>query len=114
MAVLTIENEADFTAHVLHCRGLVLVDFWAPWCEPCKMVRSEIKRAAESTKNYASVVKVDVDKFPDLAERYEVMAVPTLLFFKDGQDVKRIIGYVTQGEIEKTLQEYTTEAINHG
>jgi thioredoxin 1 len=104
MAVRAIENEADFTLHVSHSKGVVLVAFWAPWCEPCKMIRSEIKRAAQSFTGRTEVFKVDVDELHSIAEKYEIMAVPTLLFFKNGHPVKRIIGYAAQEEIEKMFQ----------
>ena len=92
MAIVSLDNESAFTLHVLHKKGIVIVDFWAPWCEPCKMIRAEIQRAAEAFKDQVEVVRVDVDAFHSLAEKYDIMAIPTLLFFKDGKPVKRIIG----------------------
>lgn len=103
MAIVSLDNESAFTLHVLHKKGLVIVDFWAPWCEPCKMIRAEIQRAAEAFKDQVEVVRVDVDAFHSLAEKYDIMAIPTLLFFKDGKPVKRIIGYASEEEIRKFL-----------
>jgi len=103
MAIVSLDNESAFTLHVLHKKGIVIVDFWAPWCEPCKMIRAEIQRAAEAFKNQVEVVRVDVDAFHSLAEKYDIMAIPTLLFFKDGKPVKRIIGYASEEEIRKFL-----------
>lgn len=103
MAIVSLDNESAFTLHVLHKKGIVIVDFWAPWCEPCKMIRAEIQRAAESFKDQVEVVRVDVDAFHSLAEKYDIMAIPTLLFFKDGKPVKRIIGYASEEEIRKFL-----------
>lgn len=103
LAITAIENEADFILHVIDNQGLVLVEFWADWCDPCKLVRVEIERAAKSFQGRATVFKVDVDALQSLAKQYEIMAVPTLLFFKNGKLVKRIIGYATQDEIEKAL-----------
>jgi thioredoxin 1 len=100
---MAIENKGDFRLRVIDQPGIVIVDFWASWCEPCKMIRSEIKRVAETFETKVKVVKVDVDAFHELAEQYEVMAVPTLLFFKDGRLIKRLIGYASQQEIEKLL-----------
>ena len=96
MAIVSLDNESAFTLHVLHKKGIVIVDFWAPWCEPCKMIRAEIQRAAEAFKDQVEVVRVDVDAFHSLAEKYDIMAIPTLLFFKDGKPVKRIIGYASE------------------
>ena len=103
MAIVSLDNESAFTLHVLHKKGIVIVDFWAPWCEPCKMIRAEIQRAAEVFKDQVEVVRVDVDVFHSLAEKYDIMAIPTLLFFKDGKPVKRIIGYASEEEIRKFL-----------
>lgn len=103
MAIVSLDSESAFTLHVLHKKGIVIVDFWAPWCEPCKMIRAEIQRAAEAFKDQVEVVRVDVDTFHSLAEKYDIMAIPTLLFFKDGKPVKRIIGYASEEEIRKFL-----------
>ena len=103
MAIVSLDNESAFTLHVLHKKGIVIVDFWAPWCEPCKMIRAEIQRAGEAFKDQVEVVRVDVDAFHSLAEKYDIMAIPTLLFFKDGKPVKRIIGYASEEEIRKFL-----------
>lgn len=103
MAIVSLDNESAFTLHVLHKKGIVIVDFWAPWCEPCKMIRAEIQRAAEAFKDQVEVVRVDVDAFHSLAEKYDIMAIPTLLFFKDGKPAKRIIGYASEEEIRKFL-----------
>ena len=103
MAIVSLDNESAFTLHVLHKKGIVIVDFWAPWCEPCKMIRAEIQRAAEAFKDQVEVVRVDVDAFHSLAEKYDILAIPTLLFFKDGKPVKRSIGYASEEEIRKFL-----------
>jgi thioredoxin 1 len=107
MSIVTIENEASFRLRVFDRPGIVLVYFWAPWCEPCKLIRAEIRQAAETFAEKVNVVKVDVDSLRSLAEKYEVMAVPTLLLFKDGKPIKRLIGYSSQQEIEKMLQAIT-------
>lgn len=104
MAVVSIDSDADFSVKVLHQPGVIVADFWAPWCEPCKMVHSEISRAAEQFGGAVKVVRVNVDTMRKLAEKYEIMAVPTLLFFKDGKPLKRIIGYASEQEIGNFLQ----------
>ena len=103
MAIVSLDNESAFTLRVLHKKGVVIVDFWAPWCEPCKMIRAEIQRAAEAFENQVEVVRGNLDAFHSLAEKYDIMAIPTLLFFKDGKPVKRIIGYASEDEIRKFL-----------
>ena len=103
MAVETLDTEAAFTPHVLHKKGLVIVDFWAPWCEGGGAIVREIEGAAAACTPPAAVLRVNVDQFPGLAAAYDITAVPTLLFFKDGHPLKRIIGYTTQCELEKFL-----------
>lgn len=74
-----------------------LVDFYANWCGPCKMITPELERAESNVK----VVKVDVDEFEDLAKEYGVMSIPTLILFNEGKEIKRNIGFIDKERIEK-------------
>ena len=76
---------------------------------PCKMVHSEISQAAANFGDAVKVVRINVDTMRNVAEKYEIMAVPTLLFFKDGKPLKRIIGYASQAEISKFLASVVAE-----
>lgn len=80
--------------------GLVLVDFYAEWCGPCKMMGPVL----ESLDN-VNVVKVNVDEFEDLSENYRIMSIPTLIFFKDGKNVKEVVGFHSKEQIENILKE---------
>ena len=82
MAIVSLDSDSDFSVKVFHQPGIVVVDFWAPWCGPCKMVHAEVRQAAARFGDAVSVVKVNVDNHRALAEKYEIMAVPTLLFLK--------------------------------
>jgi len=93
MSVLNISGEKDFNDKILNAGKLVLVDFWAPWCGPCKMVAPELDAVALECEGKAIVVKVNVDEQQQLASKYDVMSIPTLLFIKDGKEVDRIVGY---------------------
>lgn len=104
MSVLTISTQAEFDEQVLQASLPVLVDFWAPWCGPCKMVTPEVEAVAAEFEGKAIVAKVNVDNFGRLAEKYAIRGVPTLLFLKDGQEVNRIVGYRPSKDIGATLQ----------
>ena len=77
----------------------VLVDFYANWCGPCKMIAPELEKAESNIK----VVKVDVDEFEDLAREYGVMSIPTLVLFENGKETKRTIGFIDKDRIEKFI-----------
>ena len=83
--------------------GVVLVDFWATWCGPCKMLAPTIEELAEDYEGRAAVCKVDVDENPSLAMRFKVMSIPTVFIFKDGEPVKKIIGLSDKEEYEEVL-----------
>lgn len=83
--------------------GVVLVDFWATWCGPCKMLAPTIEELAEDYEGRAVVCKVDVDENPSLAMRFKVMSIPTVFIFKDGEPVKKIIGLSDKEEYEEVL-----------
>lgn len=93
MSVLTISSEKDFKDTIQKADTPVLIDFWASWCGPCKMVAPELEAVAEEYDGKAIVGKVNVDEQQVLATQYNVMSIPTLLLFKDGKEVERIVGY---------------------
>ena len=104
MSVITIATQAEYDEKVLGATLPVLVDFWAPWCGPCKMVGPEVEAVANEFAGKAVVAKVNVDDFGRLAEKYSIRGVPTLLLIKDGQEVNRIVGYKPSKDIGAILQ----------
>lgn len=87
-------TDANFDAEVLQSDLPVLVDFWAAWCGPCRMIAPVVKEIANDQAGNLKVGKLDVDQNPATATRFGVQSIPTLLVFKDGQPVERIVGYM--------------------
>src|SRR5438309_2354254 len=94
---------ADFENEVLKSDVPVLVDFWAVWCGPCRMIAPHVDAVAEEFAGKAKVYKVDTDAECDIATKYGIMSIPTLLFFKDGQVADQVVGAVSKTEIAKRL-----------
>lgn len=96
-------TSASFEAEVLRSALPVLVDFWASWCPPCRMIGPAVEELASEFKDKAKVAKVDVDANPELAQRYGVQSIPTLLVFKDGEVVEQRIGALPKAEMARML-----------
>lgn len=93
----------EWEAEVLQYEGLVLVDFWAAWCGPCKIVGPVIDDIAQEYSGKVKVVKVNTDENPDLASRYKIMGIPTLMFIKNGSIADTMVGAVPKGQIQSKL-----------
>lgn len=101
--MITHADDKNFEALVLGAKRPVLVDFWAAWCGPCKMVAPEIEKLAAKFEGKIDVVKVDVDKAPATQARYQVMSIPTIAFFEPGKDPKGVVGFRAAEDLEKTF-----------
>jgi thioredoxin 1 len=101
MAIIecTEANFAEVTAN-----GIVLVDFWAPWCGPCRMQGPILETLAEEMKGSVAIAKVNVDDNASLAGRFSITAIPALLIFKDGKLAKQMVGLHQAADLKKTLE----------
>ncbi len=84
----------------------VLVDFWAEWCGPCKMLSPLVEQIAGEQSEKLEVVKLDVDSNPEISQQYRVMSIPTLILFKDGKPVKQVVGYQAKEKILSQLESH--------
>lgn len=99
-------TQANFQTEVLEAEQPVLLDFWAPWCGPCRMVAPHVEAVAEHMAGKALVGKVNVDEHPALAQRYGVMSIPTLVVSVGGKTVAQEVGARGQADIERMLLPY--------
>jgi thioredoxin 1 len=105
-------NENDFDQIVLKSKTPVLVDFWAEWCAPCRVLAPTVEAIAEQYGDTTRVFKLNVDNSPAVAQRYGVQGIPTLIIFQNGAEQERIVGVASQEKISRTIDRYIRAALN--
>jgi len=101
-------TDGSFEQDVLSSSEPVLIDFWAEWCAPCRMLAPTVEAIAEKYQGQAKVYKLDVDNNPMTAQRYGIKGIPTLIVFKDGKEQERIVGATSQATIARMLESFIT------
>ncbi len=102
--VVTV-TDAEFDSTVLQSDKLVILDFWAEWCQPCKVLSPTVEEIAGEYEATVKVGKLNVDDNPETATKYGIRGIPTLLFFKGGQVVQQMVGVKSKAEIKKVIDE---------
>ncbi len=96
-------SDINFNSEVLEYNGKVLVDFWAPWCGPCRMQTPILEKLAQDPAIKTKIVKVNTDNNPETAQRYGISSIPTLILFENGKEVERMIGVQPENVLKKKL-----------
>ena len=105
MSIVNLNAGDNFAELLEKAQKPVVVDFWAPWCGPCRMLTPELVSVAEELEGSVDIVKVNVDDFADIAsEQYKVMSVPTVVFFQNGKEKDRLLGYRPKASLKEFIE----------
>lgn len=104
MAEIAEVTDDNFQAQVVEADKPTLVDFWAPWCGPCRMVAPVLEEIADERGEALQIVKLNVEENPETAAKFQVMSIPTLILFKDGQVAHKVVGALPKRRLEAELE----------
>ena len=103
-------SDSNFESEVLKSDKPVLVDFWAAWCAPCRMLAPTVEAVAQNFQGSASVVKLNVDDNPAVSQRYGIKGIPTLILFKNGKEEERVVGATSKEAISRMIDKHVSAA----
>lgn len=104
MSAVVHVTDSSFAKEVLQADKPVLVDFWAPWCGPCRMIAPELERLADDMAGEITVAKVNVDENPAVAARYRIMSIPTMKLFHHGTELQTVVGFKTKDQLKQMIR----------
>lgn len=101
---------ASWENEVLKAQGLVMIDFWAAWCGPCRMISPTVEELAKEYGDRVKVLKLNTDENSEIASRYKIMGIPTIMFFKDGVKLDQIVGVVPKQQLKAKLDSFLSSS----
>lgn len=99
-------TDGNFTKEALESKGLTVVDFFAPWCGPCKMMGPIVEKLAKEYEGKAKIGKLNVDENQEMSSKYEIQSIPTILFFKDGELVDRVSSFQSEEQLKEKIESH--------
>ena len=105
-------TDGTFQAEVLEAETPVLVDFWAEWCQPCKMIAPHLEKIAAQQEGKLKVAKVNVDENPRMMSEFRIRGIPTLILFKGGEPVETLVGFMPEGKILERLEPHISQTVS--
>jgi thioredoxin 1 len=104
MAEVKAVSKESWDADVLQATGVVMIDFWAEWCGPCRLVSPIVDELAKEYSGRVRIMKLNTDENPEVAGRYQIMGIPTLMFFKDGKVVDKLVGALSKAQYKEKIE----------
>lgn len=103
---IMIATTANWESEVLNAQGLVMIDFWAPWCGPCRMISPTVEELSKEYSGRLKVMKLNTDENSEIATKYKIMGIPTIMFFKNGAKLDQIVGVVPKQQLKAKIESF--------
>jgi len=103
---IMIATTANWESEVLNAQGLVMIDFWAPWCGPCRMISPTVEELSKEYSGRLKVMKLNTDENSEIATKYKIMGIPTIIFFKNGAKLDQIVGVVPKQQLKAKIESF--------